>query len=70
MKVSEVLTNGWNELKEKGDNEKIGKLLNLKSGSVANLFSTGEMTPHQIKVIARFYKAKRSELKKLEQDQD
>ena len=70
MKVSKEIQQKWEPLKEKGDNAKLAKLLNIKPQSVANLFCSGVMTPTQIKVISAFYAKKVKSLKVLAQEID
>lgn len=70
MKVPEEISKLWVP-KEKGDNVKVAKLLRLKKQSVANMFSTGEMTMAQMEKVTAFYKSKTAKLKQMaEQDQD
>jgi hypothetical protein len=65
MQVSEKKINEWASLKEWGDVQKIGELLNISMLTASKLISTGKGSVEHLTKISDFYKERKKAIDSL-----
>lgn len=68
MKVSTEIQQQWKDLQERGDLDKISKIIGVSRENVSLILSTGKGSITQISCIQKFYKNRKKEIAKIEND--
>lgn len=70
MKVSPELLKEWSELKERGDNQELAKILELTEQNTSKIVTTGTGPTRHIAKIKKFFEKKKALIKSLAEEQD
>jgi hypothetical protein len=68
MQVSKEILTEWSELKEKGDNLLLAKLLKITPQNVSRITRSGVCSLSQVKIITKFFNNKKAEIAKYADD--
>lgn len=65
MQASEEIMNNWKSLKEQDDVKDLGKILGVSVVRASQILNTGKGSVTQISCIQKFYKQRKKEVSKI-----